>query len=212
MQTRKCHAGANADANGICTKSICPALHRLGDIIKLTRHPAIGNRPAKRVVVESPLDVHLLLFEWIAIVMKSNVDVSDVKFYLSGIWTYCTAFLLTEQYCEFIKIKVLLLNSCTCAKYSRLSLSQTRLSRITAYLEVKMWSVLTQRSTNRQQNIVEKSRNCSFNFSSFPQYFQYISNLGVKLKIHSVKGGCLINCFPHFRQSDMSKYGYLGVS
>ena len=39
--------------------------------------------------------------------------------------------------------------------------------------------VLIQRSTNRQQNIVEKRRNCSLwsNFSSFPQYFQYISNL-----------------------------------
>ena len=46
--------------------------------------------------------------------------------------------------------------------YSRLSLSRARLSRITAYLEVKIWSlVLTQRSTNRQQNIVEKRRNCS---------------------------------------------------
>ena len=33
------------------------------------------------------------------------------------------------------------------------------------------------------------------NFSSFPQYFQYIFNLGVKLRIHSVKGGCSINCF-----------------
>ena len=33
------------------------------------------------------------------------------------------------------------------------------------------------------------------NFSSFPQYFQYISNLGVKLRIHSVEGGCSINCF-----------------
>ena len=49
------------------------------------------------------------------------------------------------------------------------------------------------------------------NFSSFPQYFQYISNLGVKLHIHSVKGGCSINCFPQFHKSDMSKYGYLEV-
>ena len=40
------------------------------------------------------------------------------------------------------------------------------------------------------------------NFSSFPQYFQYISNLGVKLHIHSVKGGCSINCFPQFRKYD----------
>ena len=47
------------------------------------------------------------------------------------------------------------------------------------------------------------------NLSSFPQYFQYISNLGVKLHIYSVKGGCSINCFPQFRKSDLSKYGYL---
>ena len=67
--------------------------------------------------------------------------------------------------------------------------------------------VLTQRSINRQQNIVEKRRN----FSSFPQYFQYISNLGVKLHIHFVKGGCSINCFPQFRKSDMSNDGYLEV-
>ena len=49
------------------------------------------------------------------------------------------------------------------------------------------------------------------NFSSFPQYFQYISNLGVKLHIPYVKGGCSINWFPQFRKSDMSKYGYLEV-
>ena len=49
------------------------------------------------------------------------------------------------------------------------------------------------------------------NFSSFPLYFQYISNLGVKFHNHSVKGGCSINCFPQFRKSDMSKYGYLEV-
>ena len=34
------------------------------------------------------------------------------------------------------------------------------------------------------------------NFSSFPLYFQNVSNLGVRLHIHSVKGGCSINCFP----------------
>ena len=86
--------------------------------------------------------------------------------------------------------------------YSWLSLSRTRLSR-----SENLVPVLTQRSTNRQQNIVEKRRN----FSSFPHYFQYIFNLGVKLHIHSVKGGCSINCFPQFRNSDMSKYGYLEV-
>ena len=36
-----------------------------------------------------------------------------------------------------------------------------------------------------------------------------MSNLGVKLKIHSVKGGCSIKCLPQFCKSDMSKYGYL---
>ena len=57
--------------------------------------------------------------------------------------------------------------------------------------------VLTQRSTNRQQNIVEKRRNCSLGAISplFHNIFN-ISNLGVKLKIHSVKSGCSINCFP----------------
>ena len=43
---------------------------------------------------------------------------------------------------------------------------------------------LTQRSTNRQQNIVE--------ILLFSTIFSVISNLGVKLKIHSVKGGCSI--------------------
>ena len=55
--------------------------------------------------------------------------------------------------------------------------------------------VFTQRSTNRQQNIVEKRRNCSLGAIPplFGNIFQNISNLGVKLKIHSVKGGCSIN-------------------
>ena len=37
--------------------------------------------------------------------------------------------------------------------------------------------VLSQRSTNRQQNIVAKRSN----FSSFPQYFQFISYLGSQI-------------------------------
>ena len=44
--------------------------------------------------------------------------------------------------------------------------------------------VLTQKSKNRSQNIVEKRRNCS-RFLPFPQYFQYIFlTKGVKLHIH----------------------------
>ena len=72
-------------------------------------------------------------------------------------------------------------------------ISNNRLSR-----SENLVPVLTHGSTKRQQNIVEKRRNCSkeekeeklllrSNFSSFPQYFQYIPNLGVKLHIHSVK-------------------------
>ena len=71
--------------------------------------------------------------------------------------------------------------------------SNNRLSR-----SENLVPVLTQRSINRQQNIVEKR-------IYFPQYFQYIFNSGVKLHIHSVKGSSSINCFPQFRKSDMSK-------
>ena len=82
--------------------------------------------------------------------------------------------------------------------YSRLPLSRTRLSRITAYLEVKIWSL------PKHENLTTGKKYCGkeekllprSNFSSFPQYFQNVSNLGVRLYIHSVKGGCSINCFP----------------
>ena len=119
----------------------------------------------------------------------------------------CTCTVKSTYHIMFMKHSRTLHTHYRHAIYSRLSLSRTRLSRITV-LEVKnLVPVLTQRSTNRQQNIVEKGRS---NFS-FSQYFQYISNLGVKLKIHSVKCGCCINCFPQFRKSDMSKYGYLEI-
>ena len=97
--------------------------------------------------------------------------------------------------------------------YSRLSLSRTCLSRITAYLEVKIWSLLNTEIYQQATKYWGKEEKLQLrsNFSSFPQYFQYISNLGVKIKINFVKGGCWINCFPQFRKSDMSKYGYLEV-
>ena len=75
--------------------------------------------------------------------------------------------------------------------YSRLSLSRTRLSGITAYIEVKIWSLFYYRDLPTGNKILWKRGERS-NFSSFPQFFQYLSNLGVKLHIHSVKGGCLI--------------------
>ena len=69
--------------------------------------------------------------------------------------------------------------------------------------------VLTWKSKNRYENIVEKRRNCSY--SSFPQYFQYISNFRSQITYSFVKCGCLIYWFPYFRNSDISRYGYLEV-
>ena len=64
-----------------------------------------------------------------------------------------------------------------CALYSWLSLSRLRLSRITAYLEVKIWSL------RKHENLTTGIKYCRKeekyirrNFSSFPQYFRYISN------------------------------------
>ena len=71
-------------------------------------------------------------------------------------------------------------------------ISNNRLSR-----SENLVPVLTQRSTNRQQNIVEKRRYCSLGAISPPFHNIFnISLTGVKLKIHSVNGGCSINCFP----------------
>ena len=68
---------------------------------------------------------------------------------------------------------------CSCEnKYSWLSLSRPRLSRITAYLEVKIWSL------PKHENLTTGKKYCGkeeklllrSNFSSFPQCFHYISN------------------------------------
>ena len=87
-------------------------------------------------------------------------------------------------------------------------ISNNRLSR-----SENLVPVITQRSTNRQQNIVEKRRNCSL--GAISPLFHNIFNISLtcigKLHLHSVKGGCSIKCFPQFRKSDMSKYGYLEV-
>ena len=57
----------------------------------------------------------------------------------------------------------------------------------------------------------QATKYCGKEEKSFRQSFQNISNLGVRLHIHSVQDGCSINCFPQFCKSDMSKYGYLEV-
>ena len=65
--------------------------------------------------------------------------------------------------------------------YSRTSLSRTRLFRITAYLEVKIWSLFYHETMKTGNKIILRS-----NFSSFPHYFMYRIFLtsGVKLHIH----------------------------
>ena len=97
--------------------------------------------------------------------------------------------------------------------YSWLSLSRTRLSRIVAYLEVKIWSLpkhenLTtcKKYCGKEEKLLLKS-----NLSSFPQYFQYISIFRSQIAYSFVKCGCSIYCFPHFCNSDILRHGYLEV-
>ena len=71
--------------------------------------------------------------------------------------------------------------------YSWLSLSRPGLSRITTYLEEKIWSLpkYENLTTCRKYCGKEEKLLLRSNFSSFPQYFQYISNLRVQLHIYS---------------------------
>ena len=65
------------------------------------------------------------------------------------------------------------------------SLCRTRLFRITAYLEVNIWPLPKHENLTTGKSIVEKRSN----FSSFPQYFQYISNYKSPLIYIFVKCG-----------------------
>ena len=99
-------------------------------------------------------------------------------------------------------------------KCSRLSAFRHRLSRIIAYLEVKNpVPVLTWKSNNIYQNIVEKRRNCSLGAISslFHNIFNISLNIRSQITYSFIKCGCSIYCFPQFRKSDMSRYGYLEV-
>ena len=100
--------------------------------------------------------------------------------------------------------------------YTADSLSRPRLSRITAYLEVEIWSLPKHENlTTGKKHIVEKRRNCFLllrsNFSSFPQYFQYISNFKSPITHIFVKCGCSNYFFLNSanlicRDTDISKY------
>ena len=62
--------------------------------------------------------------------------------------------------------------------YSSLSLSRPLLSRITAYLEVDIWSLLKHENLTTGKKILWKRAEIAprSNLTSFAQYFQYISN------------------------------------
>ena len=76
-------------------------------------------------------------------------------------------------------------------KYSWLSLSQPRLSRITAYLEAKIWSLPIHENLTTDGKYCRKEEKLLLrsNFSSFPQYFQYISNFKSPITYQFVKCG-----------------------
>ena len=81
------------------------------------------------------------------------------------------------------------------SKYSRLSLSQLCLSWKTAYLDVKIWSLfyhgnIVIKYCGKEEKLLLRS-----NFSSFQQYFQYVSNFGSPIRYSFVKCGCLIYFF-----------------
>ena len=100
------------------------------------------------------------------------------------------------------------------AKYSRTSLSRTRLFRITAYLEVKIWSLFQHETMTTGNKLMWKRGEIApeEQFILFSTLFYiYISNFRSQITYSFVKCGCSIYCFPHSLNSDMSRYGYLEV-
>ena len=98
-------------------------------------------------------------------------------------------------------------------KYSRTSLSRTRLFWITAYLEVKIWSLFLHETMTTGKKIMWKRGEIApkEQFLLFSTLFYiYISNFRSQITYSFVKWGCSIY-FPHSRNSDMSRYGYLEV-
>ena len=82
--------------------------------------------------------------------------------------------------------------------HSRLSLSRLRLSRITTYLEVKIWSLYWHGNLTTGYKILWKRGEIALlrsNFASFPLHFQYISNFRSQIPYSFVKCGCSIYFF-----------------
>ena len=88
--------------------------------------------------------------------------------------------------------------------YSRASLSRTRLFRITAYLEVKIWSLFWHETMTTGNKIMWKRGEIA------PHYFIYLSS-GVKFHIHLLNVVVQFTVFLTlstliYRGTDISKY------
>ena len=98
--------------------------------------------------------------------------------------------------------------------YSQTSLSQTCLSRKTAYVEVKFRSLFSHGNLRTGNKILWKRGEIApkEQFLLFSTLFYiYISIFRSQITYSFVKCDCLIYCFPHIRNSDMLRYGYLEV-
>ena len=101
-----------------------------------------------------------------------------------------------------------------CLNCNRISLSRLRLSRITAYLEQKIWSFFKRRNLTSGNKIfwIRGEIAPKEQFLPFSTIFSvYIFNVRSQITYLFVKFGCSFLYFPQFCKSDMSKYGYLKV-
>ena len=95
---------------------------------------------------------------------------------------------------------------------SWLSLSRLRLSQITAYLEVKIWSLFLHGNLTTGNKILWKREEIAQGAISplFHNIFNKAPITGVELHIHLWNVVVLL-FFPHFCKSDISSYSYLEV-
>ena len=105
--------------------------------------------------------------------------------------SHCINSLVLAIYAVFLFVYCWNYRTIVTFKYSWLSLSRPRLSRITAYLEVKIWSLPIHENLTTDGKYCRKEEKLLLrsNFSSFPQYFQYISNFKSPVTYQFVKCG-----------------------
>ena len=107
--------------------------------------------------------------------LPSNICLSYVCSVWDTVW-------IAGTYVDFLYLSLM---------YSWLSLSRPGLSRITAYLEVEIWSLPIHENLTTDGKYCRKEEKLLLrsNFSSFPQYFQYISNFKSPITYQFVKCG-----------------------